>query len=109
MFRQDVAEIIKAIPRVMYVFDNPLWSIYSFVNGYDNYRYMGCAAVHNICTKGGRIKWLKENDKAKRLPPAEWIVTRRGTGKAGSNNEYLICDSKDITPLARKLHERNKK
>ena len=109
MFRQDVADIIKSIPRTMYVFDNPLWSIYSYVNGYNNYRFMGSVAVHNICTKGGRIKWLKENDKHKSLPPSDWIRTRKGKGGAGSNDEYLICDSSDITDYAKELHNKNLK
>lgn len=108
MIRSDVAEIIKAIPRVQYLFDNPLWSIYSFVNGYDNYRYMGSAAVHEICTKGGRRKWLDESASKKQLPPPEWIRTRRGKSKSGFN-EYLICDSTDVTELAKKLHNENKR
>jgi hypothetical protein len=109
MFREDVAEIIRNIPRTMYVFDNPLWSIYSYVNGYDNCRYMGSLAIHRICGKGGRIKWLKENEEKKSLPPAEWIQTRRGKGKAGSNDEFLICTPSDITALAKELHKKNKK
>lgn len=109
MIRQDVAEIIKAIPRVQYLFDNPLWSIYSYVNGYDNYRYMGSAAVHQICTKGGRRKWITESNRKKNLPPEEWLRTRRGKGKEGGFDEYLICDSSDITELAHKLHKDNLK
>lgn len=106
-FRQDVAEIIKAIPRVQYLFDNPLWSIYAYVNGYDNFRYLGSVAIHEICTVGGRRKWISENNKYKALPPAEWLRVRRGKGKAGSFDEYLICDSSDITGIAHGLHYKN--
>lgn len=106
--RQDLADIIKAIPRVQYLFDNPLWSIYSYVNGFDNYRYMGSASVHEICTKGGRRKWLKENDKYKSLPPEKWLRVRKGKGKEGGFDEYLICDSSDVTEEARRLHKENK-
>ncbi len=108
-FRNDVAEIIKAIPRKMYLFDNPLWSIYVYVAGYTNCRYMGSVAVHNICTKGGRRRWLSEVSEEKSLPPSEYITTHKGKGKAGSNDEYLICDSSDITDFAKELHRRNKK
>lgn len=108
MIRQDVADIIKGIPRTQYIFDNPLWSIYSYVSGYDNARYMGSVAVHQICTKGGRRKWIKETDSSKSLPPSEWIRTRRGKGEEGGFDEYLICDSSDITPLAKEAHGRNK-
>lgn len=109
MLRQDVANIIKAIPRTQYLFDNPLWSIYSYVSGYENYRYMGSAAVHEICTKGGRRKWIKESDKVKSLPPCEWIRTRKGKGEKGGFDEYLICDSGDITEKAHQLHKENKR
>lgn len=109
MFRQDVAEIIKTIPRVQYLFDNPLWSIYSYVNGYDNYRYLGSASVHEICTRGGRRKWIAENDSFKALPPSDWLRTRKGKGQNGGFDEYLICDSSDVTELAHALHRRNMK
>lgn len=109
MFRQDVADIIKAIPRVQYLFDNPLWSIYSYVNGYDNFRYLGSAAVHEICTNGGRRKWINESNSHKALPPSDWLNVRRGKGKEGSFDEYLICDSGDITSFAHELHRRNQK
>lgn len=107
LFRQDVADIIKNIPRVQYLFDNPLWSIYAYVNGYDNFRYLGSMAVHEICTVGGRRKWISENNKYKSLPPAEWLRVRRGKGKAGCFDEYLICDSSDITDTAHELHNKN--
>ena len=106
MIRQDVADIIKQIHRQQYLFDNPLWSIYSYVNGYDNYRYMGSAAVHEICTKGGRRKWINESNSHKALPPPEWLNVRRGKGKAGGFDEYLICDSSDVTDAAHEMHER---
>ena len=109
MIRQDVADIIKAIPRVQYLFDNPLWSIYSYVSGYDNYRWLGSAAVHEICTKGGRRKWINESNSYKALPPAEWLRVRKGKGKEGGFDEYLICDSTDITECAHELHRRSKK
>lgn len=109
MMRQDVADIIKAIPRVQYLFDNPLWSVYAYVNGYNNFRYQGSAAVHEICTKGGRRKWISENTLKKALPPSEWMRVRRGKGQAGGFDEYLICDSSDITEEAHELHRRNAK
>lgn len=109
MLRADCAEIIKSIPRVQYLFDNPLWSIYLYVNGYSNYRYMGSVAIHKVCGKGGRRKWINENNSFKRLPPEEWIRTRKGKGKDGGFDEYLICDSSDITKLAHEMHRENKK
>jgi len=109
MLRQDVADIIKAIPRTQYLFDNPLWSIYSYVNGYDNCRYLGSASVHEICTKGGRRKWINESNSHKSLPPAEWLNVRRGKGKEGSFDEYLICSPSDVTQLAHTLHKENKR
>jgi len=108
MLRQDVANIIRNIPRTQYLFDNPLWSIYAYVNGFENYRWLGSAAIHRICAKGGRRKWIAESDTSKKLPPKEWIRTRKGKSKQGFD-EYLICDSNDVTDEAKRLHEINKK
>ena len=105
-FRNEVAEIIKAIPRKLYVFDNPLWSIYTYVNGYSNARYLGSIAVHKVCTVGGRRRYFDEVREKKYLPPEEWISSRKAKN---AFDEYLMCDSSDITPLAHKLHLENLK
>lgn len=108
MLRSDLVDILLKIPRTQYLFDNPLWSIYSYVNGYENYRYLGSAAVHKICTKGGRRKWIAETDSVKSLPPKDWLRTRRGKSKS-EFDEYLICDSSDVTDEAKRLHFQNKR
>ena len=109
MLRQELADIIRNIPRAQYLFDNPLWSIYSYTQGFENYRYLNSAAVHEICTKGGRRKWISECDSYKRLPPPELLRVRKGKGKAGKFDEYLICDSTDITEYAKQMHIQAKK
>lgn len=104
LFRDDVANIIRNIPNEQYLFDDCLWSMYAYVNGYDNYRYKGSVAIHKICTVGGRKTWLKEQ-KNRVLPPEELLCARRSKDAEG----YFICTDSDLTELAKELHRRNKK
>lgn len=106
MFRDDVAEIVRSIPNKPYLFDDCLWAVYAYINGYNNYRYRGSIAVHQICTKGGRRTWIdttKAKDRA--LPPKEYLNVRESKDKEG----YYICTDKDVTPLAESLHKQNRK
>lgn len=109
MFRDDIAEIIRQIPNEQYLFDDCLWSGYAYVLGFSNCRYLGSVAVHGICASGGRLQWLNENKKDKPLPP-EWMFNvRRGKGKSGTQNEYLICSETDLTDYAKEMHRVNRR
>lgn len=108
LFRKDVANIILSIPNEQYLFDDCLWALYAYINGYTNYRYRGSVAIHRICTVGGRRSWLK-NGKNKVLPPSDLMIARKGKGKEGTNDEYLICTDRDVTTLSVELHKRNKR
>ena len=109
VFRDDVADIVRMIPNEQYLFDDCLWSGYAYAFGYDNYRYRGSVAIHRICTSGGRITWLKKNKKDKPLPPAWLFNVKRGTGRGGTNNEYLICSDSELTETAKEMHKKAKK
>lgn len=104
LFRDDVADIIRNIPNEQYLFDDCLWAMYAYINGYSNYRYQGSVAVHQICTTGGRKSWLKVVHKNNRvLPPAEYLSVRPSKDADG----YYICNDKDLTSLAHELHKRH--
>lgn len=109
VFRDDIASIIRKIPNEQYLFDDCLWSGYAYCYGYENYRYLGSVAIHKICTSGGRISWLGENKKDKPLPPSWMFSVKRGKGSKGTQNEYLICSSSELTTLAKWMHVKYKK
>lgn len=107
LFRDDVAEIIRNIPNEKYLFDDCLWAMYAYINGYNNYRYLGSIAVHQICSKGGRRTWIastKQQDRV--LPPETLLKVRKGKSKDGYN-QFLICSDSDLTKEAHKLHKEN--
>lgn len=106
-FRDDVADIIRGIPNEQYLFDDCLWAMYAYINGYNNYRYRGSIAIHQICTKGGRRTWMMQVDN-RILPPEKYLRVRKGTAKDGYN-QYLICNDSDLTDLSHTLHNKNKK
>ena len=104
LFRDDVAEIIRNIPNEKYLFDDCLWSMYAYINGYDNYRYTGSIAIHKICTVGGRKTWLKKQRNGRVLPPSEYLVARPCNDLDG----YYICIDSDLTETAKQLHDKNR-
>lgn len=104
MFRDDVAEIIRNIPNEQYLFDDCLWAMYAYINGYSNYRYLGSIAIHRICTKGGRKTWLRKTNN-RILPPTEYLVCR----KCNDLDGYYMCVDKDLTDLAHQKHKENKR
>ena len=107
LFRKDIADIIKGIPNEQYLFDDCLWAMYSYIHGYDNYRYQGSVSIHRVCTKGGRRTWIDKGGK-KVLPPKDYLNVRKGNGKKNGYNEYLICVDSDLTEYAKMLHDSNK-
>lgn len=109
LFRDDVAEIIRNIPNEEYLFDDCLWAVYAYVNGYNNFRYRGSVLVHRICTKGGRRTWIASTHSTKKLPPEEILRVRKANTKKVGYDEYLICMDKDVTPYANDLHKQNLK
>lgn len=104
-FRQDVADIIKQIPKKMYIYDTPIWSTYAYMNGYDNCRYRGSIAIHKMCGPGGYKLW-KETNMENIVPLPEEYIETRFTQWLGQTIQ--VCTSECLTPLAHELHERNK-
>ena len=105
-FRDDVADIIRDIPNEQYLFDDCLWAMYAYINGYNNYRYRGSIAVHQICSKGGRRTWMEKSKSDRVLPPEEYLRVRKGSAENGYN-QYLICNDSDLTELSHSLHKEN--
>lgn len=105
LYRDDVAELIRKLPLVETIFDEG-WALTAYLNGYDNYRYLGSLALHFICTKGGMRDWYKSIDytKLKNLFP-KYINYRKGK----DDIEYHIPIDTDLTDLAKEEHRRNKK
>ena len=103
IYSRKIAELIVKLPVVKTVFDEG-WPLSAYVNGYDNYRYLGSLAVHKICTRGGMQSFYKQGDynALKNLFP-ELINYRRG--KSG---EWLIPLDGDLTQRAKELHKQNR-
>lgn len=107
LFRDDVADVVRSIPDEEYLFDDCLWAVYAYINGYDNYRYRGSVVAHKICAKGGRRTWLAVATNKKKLPPENILRVRKGNTNKIGYDEYLICVEKDVTDYAKELHMKN--
>lgn len=109
MFRGDVAEtLLEVMPDEPWLFDNVAWSLAIYTSGYENYRYLGSVAVHRICTKGGRKRWVSQGTRV--LPDRSLINVRPAFNNAREmeiGNCWCICSSSDLTDKAKELHKRN--
>ena len=110
MFRGDVAEtLLQEMPDEPWLFDNVAWSLAIYTSGYENYRYLGSVAIHRICTKGGRKRWVSQGTR--KLPDRSLINVRPAFNNAREmeiGNCWCICSSSDLTPKAKELHRMNK-
>ena len=105
-FRDDIAQIIKTIPKLKYKFDNPVWSTYVYINGYRNCEYEGSWAIHKMGSNGGGNRWRKEQSDQLVELPSEYMKT---IYRQFGNKKTQVCTSKCFTPLVFELHQKNKK
>ena len=102
VYSEKIAELIRELPIKKTMFDD-IWCITPYVNGYDNYRYLGSLALHFVCSKGGMRLFMKEEKPELACP--EYINYKHGK----RDDEWLIPLDKDINDYARELHKVNKK
>lgn len=103
-YRDDVAKLMLDLDFDT-ICDNTEWSVRSYVNGYDNYRYLGSLCEHKICQKDGRNLYLKLKNRNVRLCDERYV----NMVKSKIKDEWLIPLDKDLTKEAHEEHKRNKK
>lgn len=108
LFQDDIAQLLLSEPKGNYISDNALWSILSYANGYDNYRYRGSCTIHNICRTGGRKAWVKGSD-TKIKGREELLEYKESVLQKNNKYDYLIPDSSCVKELADKKHKKFKK
>lgn len=102
VYSTKIAKLMKDLPIQHAEFDD-LWCITSYINGYENYRFLGSLAIHRICTKGGMNTYMRETKRP--LLSSKYINYR----KAKNGRDTLIpCDA-DINDYAKELHKKNNK
>ena len=107
LFTNKLTQILLQEPRKEYICDNTLWSILSYTNGYNNYRYRGSCTIHNICSVGGRRSWI-DGGKTE-LGRTDLVEFKKSKLSKPNKLDYLIPDSSCITELGHQLHKQNKK
>lgn len=103
LYNREIAKLMIELEGNT-ICDNTDWSVTSYINGYENFRYLGSFAEHRICQKDGRNLYLKENPNY-RLCDARYVTMK----KEKNNRGWLIPLDKDLTPFAHELHKKNKK
>lgn len=102
VYSTKIALLMKELPVCHAEFDD-IWCMTSYINGYDNYRYLGSLAIHRVCHSGGMRSYMRE--KIRPLLCKEYINYR--IGKNGI--EVLIPNDSDINEHAKELHKINYK
>lgn len=108
VFARKIRDVIMHMPDNL-AYDDSEMALMSFVNGYDNYRYMGHVVVHAIVTKGGLRDWRRVSKGA--LPNSMYFdykpTAKKFYDTEGQN--YHEPYSQDVKPFARTMHLKNKK
>ncbi len=104
IFDRKTAKVVLRIPEGAYFCDNSEWSLAAYLAGFTNYRYRGSLTIHRICSKGGRQGWVDLGEK--QIPDPRFL--RMKVGKLVNKlNNYLVGDSRDLTPEAHATHQSN--
>ncbi len=102
VYKKEIAELMAGLDVSHAKFDD-IWPLTAYINGYDNYRFLGSLAIHKICTTGGMHAYMKENDLP--LLCREYINYRYC--KDGKD-VHIPMDS-DLNERAKALHLQNKR
>lgn len=102
IFNSSIARKIIELGQQDYWCDNTEWSLVSYLNGYQNMRYLGSLAIHRILSAGGRKSWVNNSDV--KLPHSEYISLKKDA-KGG----YHIPSGTEITSFAKGIHVNKRK
>lgn len=108
VFGRRIRDLIISMPDNIGYEDSEI-SAKAYVNGYENYRYLGSLIVHAVVTKGGLKDWRHKHDAV--VPHPEIFDYKRAKkdkyATKGNNHHEPI--SSDLTPFARAMHLKNRK
>lgn len=102
VYSTKIARLMAELPVCHAEFDD-IWSLTSYINGYENYRDMSSLAIHHVCVRGGMRSYMRE--KIRPLLCKDYVNYR--FGKNGI--EALIPIDSDLNDKAKHLHRVNKK
>ena len=109
MFAPHVADILREMPNLPYLFDDIEWSLATYQRGYCNYVYFGSWAWHKAGRAGGRNGWFDK--KSKPLPDSSMLRLRTRDLKnpqLSEDNRVAFPIESDVTKKARDLHKTNR-
>ena len=88
--------------------DDLEWSMLSYVNGYENARYLGSLIVHMVGSKGG-FRLYAKGMGAHELPDPSLIRVEFRENDLDNPNAMVYVGSLDLLPRAHELHRHNKR
>lgn len=106
-YSQEMAKVILAAPNLPYLFCDVQLALEAYVSGRVNYRYRGSLIIHRIMSKGGlKTSYAQRNFE---LPPSHLMMVKPCTEVyKGTNNNWYMPDSKNLTDDAHRLHRQRR-
>lgn len=106
VFSEKITRLIVDLGERDFWCDNTEWSLASYLNGYQNLRYLGSLSLHRILSAGGRKSYVNEK---RDLPSSEFIAMRPCNKTSTDVHGFHIPDQRDLTALAKFTHIVNRK
>lgn len=108
VYGRKVIDSVFAYPVKPYMFDDVQYPLVAYLDGYENFRYLGSVLVHSVMLKGGMSTLYKSRDLD--LPDSDYLAVEKAADIfKGTNNNWHIPSSANLTELAHLVHEKNKK
>lgn len=106
VYAEKIAALMRALPAIGQTFDHA-WPLTAYLNGYTNYRDLGSLAIHRVCGVGGMNSYLSANPV--QLMMGQFVDFKKAKKIHGNGHDVLIPLDKDLTPLAKETHIKNRK
>jgi len=106
VFSEGITKHIVGLGLRDFWCDNTEWSLASYLNGYENFRFLGSLAIHRIMSAGGRKSYV---DRERETPNPKYISLRPCKQATSGVNGFHVPDQGDLTQFARFTHQVHKK
>lgn len=107
VYGRKVVDAVFDYPVKPYMFCDIQLALVSYLNGYDNFRYLGSTLIHSVMVKDGlRTMFAQRNMD---IPESEFLSVEacKSEYKDTTNNWYMP-ESKNLTVLAHETHNKNR-
>tara|TARA_R110002153_G_scaffold26421_9_gene82960 strand:+ start:3399 stop:4181 length:783 start_codon:yes stop_codon:yes gene_type:complete len=105
VYSNSVADYMRALPIIDTAFD-VAWPLTAYVEGYNNYRYLGSLSVHRVCGRGGMSAYMTTTKL--HVMCGEYLTYFYCKRRKGNCHDVHIPLDQNVNDLAREKHRANR-